>query len=33
VIVGPAVGGQEPLRMTSRLEALHVPFSSSRRLV
>ena len=33
VIVDPAVGGKEALRMTRRLEPLHLPFSSSRRMM
>jgi hypothetical protein len=33
VVVDPAVGGQKALCLTGRLEPLHLPFSSSRRLV
>ena len=33
VIVDPAVGGKETLRMTGGLEVLHMPSSSSCRLV
>ena len=32
-VVDLAVAGKEPLGMPGRLEALHLPFSSSRRLV
>jgi hypothetical protein len=32
-VVDLAVAGKEPLGMPRRLEALHLPFSSSRRLV
>jgi hypothetical protein len=33
VVVDPAVGGQKTLCPTGRLEPLHLPFSSSRRLM
>src|SRR4051812_3639739 len=33
VVVDPAVGGQKALCLTGRFEPLHLPFSSSRRLV
>ena len=33
VVVDPAMGGEETLRMAGRFEPLHLPFSSSRGLV
>ena len=33
MVVDPAMGGEEALRLARRLEPLHLPFSSSRRLV
>jgi hypothetical protein len=33
VVMDPAVGGQKTLCLTGRLEPLHLPFSSSRRLM
>jgi hypothetical protein len=32
VVVDSAMGGEEALRMPRRLESLHLPFSTSRRL-